>query len=78
VLGKREGECGHQRQATIMRLSTSMMMMIELVGGGRFRWPRYSEGLAVVCLKTVGIKMEESAKEGSDGEVRWMDGWIGR
>jgi len=27
-------------------------------------------------LKTVGIKMEESAKEGSDGEVRWMDGWI--
>ena len=59
-----------------MRLSTSMMMMIELVGGGRFRWPRYSEGLAVVCLKTVGIKMEESAKEGSDGEDGWMDGWI--
>jgi len=27
-------------------------------------------------LKTVGIKMEESAKEGSDGEVRWMDGWM--
>jgi hypothetical protein len=53
-----------------------MMMMIELVGGGRFRWLRYSEGLAVVCLKTVGIKMEESAKEGSDGEVRWMDGWM--
>lgn len=20
--------------------------------------------------------MEESAKEGSDGEVRWMDGWM--
>jgi len=45
-------------------------------GGGRFRWPRYSEGLAVVCLKTVGIKMEESAKEGSDGSK--MDGWMDR
>lgn len=24
LLGKREGECGHQRQATLMRVSTSM------------------------------------------------------
>jgi hypothetical protein len=51
-------------------------MMMELVGGFDGYLGKVLGRTGSSLFENCGIKMEESAKEGSDGEVRWMDGWM--